>query len=125
MEHPIRILLVDDQPSIRRGLRMRLGIEPDIEIVGEASDGGGALDLASAAAPDVVLMDIEMPSMDGITATSRLGTIAPGCAVVILTIHDDIMTREGARAAGAAEFVTKHEVDRFLMDAIRRAARRR
>ena len=124
MTEPIRILLVDDQPSIRRGLKMRLGLEPDIAVVGEASDGDEALTTSLSCEPDVVLMDIEMPVMDGITATSLLVEAAPACAVVILSLHDDVYTRERARSAGARGFVAKHEIDRVLTDAIRTAAHR-
>ena len=76
MTKPIRVLLVDDQPSIRRGLRMRLGLEPDIEVVGEASDGSEAVTASVNVEADVVLMDVEMPVMDGITATSLLGDLS-------------------------------------------------
>jgi DNA-binding NarL/FixJ family response regulator len=121
MDKPIRVLLVDDQPSVRRGLRMRLGLEPDINVVGEASDGAECLTTSANVEPDVVLMDIEMPVMDGITATSLLATAAPAAAVVILSLHDDICTRERARVAGAVDFVAKHEIDEALTDAIRSA----
>ena len=66
---PIRILLVDDQPSVLRGLRMRLELEPDLEVVGEATNGATALEEAERVAPNIVLMDVEMPVMDGISAT--------------------------------------------------------
>ena len=111
-----------DQPSIRRGLRMRLALEPDMDIVSEAEDGSAALSQARLTSPEVVLMDIEMPVMDGITATSLLTAASPNCAVVILSLHDDMTTRERARAAGAADFVAKHEIDCALTDAIRAAA---
>lgn len=125
MNERIRILVVDDQPSIRRGLRMRLGLEPDIDIVSEAEHGGAALAQARLTPPDVVLMDIEMPVMDGITATGRLHTETPDCAVVVLSLHDDPDSRMRARLAGASEFVAKHDIDRALIDAIRTAARSR
>jgi DNA-binding NarL/FixJ family response regulator len=124
MNEPIRVLLVDDQPSVRRGLRMRLGLEPDMTVVGEASDGAEALTASVNVEADVVLMDIEMPVMDGITATTQLSQSKPGCAVVILSLHDDSATRERARVAGAVDFVAKHEIDRALTDAIRAAASR-
>ncbi|MBI5289166.1 MAG: response regulator transcription factor [Chloroflexi bacterium] len=124
MNRPIRILLVDDQPSIRRGLRMRLGLEPDLDVVAEAADGGSALEAAARTRPDVVLMDVEMPVMDGITATSHLAGLAPAPAVVMLSLHDDLDTRDRARAAGAVDFVAKHQIDRVLTDAIRAAANR-
>jgi CheY-like chemotaxis protein len=121
MTKPIRILLVDDQPSIRRGLRMRLALEPDFEVVGEASDGREALLDAARWEPDVVLMDIEMPEMDGIYATEELTRTMPACAVVVLSIHDDALTQERALAAGARSFVAKHQCE-LLTGAIRSAA---
>ncbi|MEX2247758.1 MAG: response regulator [Dehalococcoidia bacterium] len=123
--NPIRILLVDDEQSIRRGLRMRLGLEPDIEVVGEAADGAAAVVAAGAFRPDVVLMDVEMPVMDGIRAAAELHTAAPAAAVVMLSLHDDARTRARARAAGAVDFVAKHEIDAVLTQAIRAAVRRR
>jgi DNA-binding NarL/FixJ family response regulator len=117
----IRILLVDDQPNIRRGLRMRLGLEPDIEVVGEAGDGEAALRLAHIVSPDVVIMDVEMPVMDGITATTELRARAPRCSVVVLSLYDDAATRARAAAAGACAFVAKTKMDETLVDAIRTA----
>lgn len=117
----IRILLVDDQPRIRQGLRMSLCLEPDCAVVGEADDGLAALQLAPTLRPDVVVMDIEMPGMDGVTAATRLRTAAPHSAVVFLSLHDDLQTRTRALTAGAA-FVGKHEDCRALPAAIRRAA---
>jgi len=118
----IRILLADDEVKVRQGLRMRLQIEPGLDVVGEAADGASCLDLARRLAPDIVLMDVEMPGMDGINATERICREVPGCSVVVLTIHDDARTRERAREAGAAAFIAKHEIDRSLMDAIRSVA---
>jgi DNA-binding NarL/FixJ family response regulator len=117
----IRLLLVDDQPNIRRGLRMRLGLEPDIEVVGEAADGASALKLARLVAPDVVVMDVEMPGMDGIAATSQLRAGAPHCSVVILSLYDDATTRARAAEAGACAFVAKTRMDEALVEAIRTA----
>ena len=79
----IRLLLVDDQPVMRRGLEMRLHLEPDMQIVGEASTGREALRMAQALSPDVVLMDVEMPEMDGIDAKTALRATASTSAVVI------------------------------------------
>jgi DNA-binding NarL/FixJ family response regulator len=118
----IRILLVDDQQNIRRGLRMRLGLEPDLTVVGEAGDGEAALRLARLVAPDVVVMDVEMPGVDGIAATEMLLRAEPRCAVVVLTLHDDAVTRERAAAAGACGFVSKTRIDDCLLSAIRAAA---
>jgi DNA-binding NarL/FixJ family response regulator len=120
----IRVLIVDDQASVRRGLRMRLGLEADIEVVGEASDGAEAVAASSQIQPDVILMDVEMPLVCGISATMAITQSTPHAEVVILSLHDDIDTRERARAAGATGFVAKHEIDRALTDAIRSAATR-
>ncbi len=119
----IRLLLVDDQPAVRRGLLMRLHLEPDIQIVGEASTGREALRLAQSLAPDVVLMDVEMPEMDGIEATAALRLAVSQSAVVILSIHDDEQTRGRAQAAGAVAFVEKRGATDSLLAAIRQAAR--
>lgn len=118
----IRLLLVDDQPAVRRGLGMRLHLEPDIQIIGEASTGREALSMVQALSPDVVLMDVEMPEMDGIEATAALSASIPTSAVVILSIHDDVQTRERAQAAGAVAFVEKRGVTDHLLAAIRQAA---
>jgi DNA-binding NarL/FixJ family response regulator len=119
----IRLLLVDDQPAVRRGLLMRLHLEPDIQVVGEASTGREALRLAQSLAPDVVLMDVEMPEMDGIEATAALRLAVSQSAVVILSIHDDAQTRGRAQAAGAVAFVEKRGATDSLLAAIRQAAR--
>jgi DNA-binding NarL/FixJ family response regulator len=118
----IRLLLVDDEPAIRRGLRMRLALEPDVEVVGEAADGVAALEQVRRLAPRVVLMDVEMPGLDGIAATYELRSLAPRSAVVMLSMHDDTATVERAMAAGAAAFVAKHSIDGALLAAIRQAA---
>ena len=119
----IRLLLVDDQPAVRRGLGMRLHMEPDIQIVGEASTGKEALSMAQALTPDVVLMDVEMPEMDGIEATAALSAAVSTSAVVILSIHDDAQTRGRAQAAGAVAFVEKRGATDHLLAAIRQAVR--
>ena len=121
----IRVLLVDDQPAVRQGLRIRLVLEPDVEVVGEAGDGAGAISLAQSLRPGVILMDVRMPGMDGISAVRTLRAVAPESAVVILSLYDDASTRAGAEEAGAAAFVAKHQVEETLLAAIRRAASRR
>jgi DNA-binding NarL/FixJ family response regulator len=121
----ITLLLVDDEAQIRRGLRMRLELEPDVRIVGEAGDGGAAVELAARLAPAVVLMDVEMPIMDGIAAASEIASRTPATAVVMLSMHDDAATMRRARDAGAADFVPKHRIDDSLLAAIRQAARGR
>jgi pilus assembly protein CpaE len=101
---------------------MRLALEPDIEIVGEAGDGETALVLAARLKPDVITMDVEMPRMDGITATATLRTMTPQCAVVILTLHNDTATRARAEAAGAAAFIEKKAMDSGLLTVIRQVS---
>ncbi len=118
----IRVLLVDDQSVVRRALRVRFHLEPDLEVVGEASTGTEALTLAQTLTPDVVLMDIEMPEMDGIQATAALRRVVPQSVVVILSIHDDAQARERAQAAGAVAFVEKRGTTDALLAAIRQAA---
>ncbi|HEV2460218.1 MAG TPA: response regulator transcription factor, partial [Ktedonobacterales bacterium] len=126
------VLLADDETVVRRGLRTRFQLEPDIQVVGEASTGAEALALAQTLLPDVVLMDVQMPDMDGIAATAALRRLAlrrlaprrlaPQTAVVMLTIHDDAQARARAQAAGAAAFVEKRGDPDALMAAIREAA---
>ena len=118
----IRVLLVDDQAVVRRALRVRFHLEPDLEVVGEASTGTEALALAQTLTPDVVLMDLAMPQMDGIEATAALRRMVPQSAVVILSIHDDAQTRGRAQAAGAVAFVEKRGATDSLLAAIRQAA---
>ena len=119
----IKVLLVDDQPTVRRGLRMRLALEPDVEVIGEADDGHAAIAESRRLQPDVVVMDVKMPSLDGITAGSMLLDEAEAPAIVILTLHDGPDIRARARAAGMA-FVGKHEADSALLPAIRQMAQK-
>jgi DNA-binding NarL/FixJ family response regulator len=118
----IRVLLVDDQAVVRRALRVRFHLEPDLEVVGEASTGSEALALAQTLSPDVVLMDIEMPEMDGIEATAALRRVVPQSVVVILSIHDDAQTHKQAQAAGVVALVEKRGASETLLAAIRLAA---
>lgn len=118
----ITVLLVDDQPGVRQGLRMRLALEPDIHIVGEADEGGAAVHLALLRHPDVVVVDLEMGGMDGMAAIQALRSVAPQCAIVVLSMHDDAGTRVRAGSAGAAAFVGKHEGAEALPSAIRRVS---
>jgi DNA-binding NarL/FixJ family response regulator len=122
---PIRLLLVDCQPVVRRGLKMRLALEEDLVVVGEAGDATEAIFLARALRPDVVLMEVEMPGVSGITATEKLRGTAPHSAVVIFTLRDDAATQERARAAGAAAFVAKHRTEGALLATIRGVATER
>jgi DNA-binding NarL/FixJ family response regulator len=114
----ISVLVVDDQPAVRAGLVLILGSAPDIEVVGEASDGEQAVDLAARLNPDVVLMDVRMPRLDGIAATRRIGA-----DVLILTTFDLDEYVFGALRAGAAGFVLKDIDADGLVEAVRLVAR--
>lgn len=120
----VRILLVDDRETVRRGLRMRLDVEPALEVVGEADCGPDAVALVVVTEPDVVLMDVRMPGGDGIAAVAAIRTAAPGVRVVMLSLYDDPASRAAAEAAGAVAFVGKHDPERALLDTIRRVVAR-
>ncbi|MFF7160379.1 response regulator [Streptomyces sp. NPDC008086] len=118
----IRLLLVDDDPLVRAGLSFMLGGADDIEIVGEAADGGEVETLVDRTRPDVVLMDIRMPSVDGLTATERLRGRKDAPQVVLLTtFHADELVLRALRA-GAAGFVLKDTPPAEIVDAVRRVA---
>ena len=119
----IKILIADDHLIIRQGLRLILETEPDFELVGEASDGAEAVSLCQKLTPDVALMDLRMPNMDGLTAIERLRAEQPGVAVVILTTfnEDDLMLR--GLQAGAHGYLLKDTDRATLFDTIRAAAR--
>jgi DNA-binding NarL/FixJ family response regulator len=121
----IRVLIVDDQPLMRTGFRMILDAEPDIEVVGEGSDGFEALELADHVRPDVVLMDIRMPRMDGIEATRRLAgpDARDPVRVLILTTFDLDDLVLGALRAGASGFLLKDAPPEDMVEAIRVVAR--
>ncbi len=107
----VGILLVDDHPAVRQGLRMLFQQEPAAAVIGEASTGAEALALAGHLKPDVVIMDIEMPGMDGIEATALLVAMLPQVAVIILTMHGTSDKRARAFAAGARAFVEKSRAE--------------
>ena len=118
----ITLLVVDDVAMVRRGLQMRLSLERDLRVVGEAASGAEALAVVRALQPDVVLMDIEMPGIDGLMTTEAIRQLAPGSAVVTLSMHDDAASRARALAAGARAFVGKSDASDALLTAIRAAA---
>ena len=105
----VGILLVDDHPAVRQGLRMLFQAEPAATVIGEASTGAEALALAGDLRPDVVIMDIEMPGMDGIEATALLVAMLPQIAVIVLTMYGTSDKRARALAAGARAFVEKNQ----------------
>jgi DNA-binding NarL/FixJ family response regulator len=121
--NPIRVLLADDQPLFREGLHTLLSLQADLDVVGEAHNGAEALRLAAELKPDVVLMDVQMPELDGVAATRRLHAELPACRVILLTtFDDDEYVFEGLRA-GALGYLLKDAPSARLVDAIRAAAR--
>jgi DNA-binding NarL/FixJ family response regulator len=115
----IRVAVVDDQGVIRAGLKMIIDNEPDLVVVGEAADGLEALELVATTRPDVVLMDIRMPRLDGIEATRRITATGSGTAVLVLTTFDDEEYVLGAVRAGAAGFLLKDAGPDLLVSAVR------
>ena len=121
--NPIKILLVDDQSLFREGLRTLLSVHSDFEVVGEAGNGAEALRLVPSLQPSVVLMDLQMPVLDGVAATRRLHEEQPDCRVIVLTtFDDDEMVFDGLRA-GAVGYLLKDAPSEKLAEAIRVAAR--
>lgn len=119
----IRVLLADDHKVLRSGLRALLNMEPDLEVVGEASNGLEAIKLTETLRPDVVVMDISMPEMDGLKAATEILELSLPAKVVMLTVHADEDYLFQTLKAGASGYVHKSSADRELMDAIRTAYR--
>lgn len=118
----IRLVIVDDHPVVRDGLRGMLEIQPDFEVVGEASDGTVALRLANELEPDLILMDLRMPVMDGVTATHQIKSRQPGIQVLVLTTYDSDADILPAIEAGATGYLLKDTSREELYRAIRAAA---
>jgi DNA-binding NarL/FixJ family response regulator len=104
---PLRIVIADDQATVREGLVLLLGLLPDIEVVGSATDGQQALDLVAEHRPDAILLDLHMPVLDGIDTTARLSAEHPDVAIVILTTYSDDASVLAALRAGARSYLTK------------------
>ncbi len=120
---PVRVLLVDDQALFREALAVLLGVRAEIEVVGEAGDGAAALERSAALQPDVVLMDLHMPVLDGIAATRRLRVEQPGVRVLALTTFDDDEDVFAALRAGAVGYLLKDVPSDRLVEALLAAAR--
>jgi len=119
----IKILLVDDQPLFREGLRTLLSVQSDFEIVGEAGNGEEAIKLTRTLEPAVVLMDLQMPVLDGVAATRCLKAEQPDCRVIVLTTFDDDENVFDGLRAGAVGYLLKDAPSEKLCEAIRLAAR--
>ena len=119
----IRVLLVDDQALFREGLQTLLSVHKDIEVVGQACNGREAVEVAARVEPDVVLMDVRMPVLDGVRATHLLKKARPGCKVIVLTTFDDDEFIFDALRVGAVGYLLKDVASAQLVEAIRAAAR--
>ena len=123
MTAPIRVLLADDQALVRGGFQMILDARPDLEVVGQAADGREALALTAELRPDVVLMDIRMPVLDGLEATRRIVSSGSRSRVIVLTTYELDDTIFAALRAGASGFLLKDATPAELVDAVRVVAR--
>jgi len=119
----IRVLIADDHPVVRSGLAGMLGVEADIDVVGEASDGEEAVALASSLRPDLVLMDLRMPRLDGAAATARITESLPGVHVLVLTTYETDADIVRAVEAGATGYLLKDTPRDQLVEGVRAAAR--
>jgi len=119
----IRVLLVDDQALFREGLETLLSVHKDIQVVGQASNGQEAVEVAARVHPDVVLMDVRMPILDGVRATRLLKKALPQCRVIVLTTFDDDEYIFDALRTGAVGYLLKDVASTQLVEAIRAAAR--
>jgi DNA-binding NarL/FixJ family response regulator len=122
MADSIRVLIADDDPLVRVGLSLVLGAAPEVEIVGEASDGSEAVEMVRDLRPDVVLMDVRMPRMDGLAATAELRRDGPEPAIIVLTTFDTDENLLGALRLGANGFLLKDIAPTEILNAVRRAA---
>jgi DNA-binding NarL/FixJ family response regulator len=118
----IRILLAEDHETVRQGLRLLIDAQPDMQVVGEAGTGVNAIEIAAALGPDVVVMDVTMPEMNGLIATRVLRERVPAAAIVALTRHNDEAYVQELLRAGAAGYVLKQSASAELLRAIRAAA---
>lgn len=119
----IRVLIADDHTMVRQGIRLLLETQPDIQVIGEASDGVQVVRLAQECAPDVVLMDIAMPNLDGLEATRAIHSALPDTHVLALTMHEGDEYFFKILDAGAAGYILKRAAANDLIDAVRAVAR--
>ena len=118
----IRIVLADDHVTVRQGLKLLIDAQPDMQVVAEASDGSGAVEQARALKPEVVVMDISMPGVNGLVATRAMRAQVPDTAVIILTRHGDDAYLQELLRAGAAGYVLKQSPAAELLQAVRAVA---
>ena len=122
MEAPLRILIADDHAIVRQGLKLLIDSQPDMTVVAEAADGDTVLERAGAVHPDIVVMDISMPGMNGLVATRTLKQSQPNVTIVALTRHDDNAHLEQVLRAGASGYVLKQSAPTEFLQAVRAVA---
>ena len=122
MQTPLRILVADDHAIVRQGLKLLIDSQQDMKVVAEAADGTAALERAEAVKPDIVVMDISMPGMSGLTATRTLKQRQPGVTIVALTRHEDEKYLEELLRAGASAYILKQSAPADFLQAIRAVA---
>ena len=119
----IRVLLADDHSVVRQGFRLLLSLQGDIDVIGEAASGSEAVSLCRTLGPDVLILDVQMPGMNGVEATRQIMQEMPGTNILILSMHKDaIYVRETLRA-GAKGYLLKDAIDKDLIEAVRAVAR--
>lgn len=121
----LRVLIVDDHEAVRVGVRAILSIRPDVEVCGEAANGQEALDKAQELSPDVIIMDITMPVVDGFTAAREISKVVPHVAVLLLSMHESPNLLNVAKSSGASGYVAKSEGSAALLRAIDALAQHR
>jgi DNA-binding NarL/FixJ family response regulator len=119
----IRLLIVEDQALVSKGMQMRLSVEPDFFVIGETANSEEALALATSLCPDVVLIDVDMPQVDGIELARKLNKYCPYSSVIFLSMQDDVITFEKAAEAGVVAVVGKFMPADTLMAQIRQTCR--
>lgn len=122
MSRKIRILLVDDHAVVRQGFKLILNQQPDMEVVGEASQGREAVEFATTLRPDLVIMDIAMPEVNGVEATRRIIEQNPDTKILILSMHKDVVYVRETLRAGAKGYLLKESIDHDLLRAVRAVA---
>jgi DNA-binding NarL/FixJ family response regulator len=118
----IRVLIIDDHPVVRDGLRLILDRRPDLEVVGDAGDGHSAVELAARVRPDVAIVDLDLPRLDGVRVIGELARVVPRCRCLVLTLHEDDRHVADALAAGAAGYLVKGASSGDIERAVRTAA---
>lgn len=122
MDPKLRVLIAEDHQTVREGVKLLIDSQPDMEVVGEAGDGQIAIEEAVRLTPDVLLMDISMPNLNGLKATKRLQTVRPNINILILTRHTDDGYLQQLLSAGASGYVLKQSAPTELISAIRTIA---